>query len=411
MKDKIPSKKNEFETSVPFKKQLPKIISVIFLSAVVAYMLNMYQPEVEKKIVKDELPFVEYIVAKTQSMSIPVMSQGSVSAKTVIKLVAEVSGQVKHMAKLKFNGGFFKKGDLLLRIDDTEYQLKIAKAKAQVAAAKQQLVRVETEAGQAKYDLKQIGRDPSKSSSYALREPQLAEAKANFQAAKADLKIAQLQIQRTKIKAPFDGRVVSKLVDITQFVSVGTLLANIYSTESVIVRLPLRLNQAELLGLRLGDNQVQINAVKINLSSASAKDIYHWPAILSHIEGEIDLRNRLVYLVAEVKAPYAQNKKFINRSPLTPGMFVKAQLSGVKREVIKLPRLVLRQGGSVWLIDDESKLTIKKIDILYKDEKFIYVDSGLNDEDKIITSLIDYPLNGMSLTSSLKSKAQSMDIQ
>jgi len=411
MKDNMPSKKTEFESSIPFKKQLPKIISIIFLSAVVAYMLNIYQPEVEKKTVKDDFPFVEYVTADIQAISIPVMSQGSVKPKTLIKLVAEVSGQVKHMAKLKFNGGFFKKGDLLLRIDDTEYQLKIAKAKAQVAAAKQQLVRVETEAGQAKYDLKKIGRDPSKSSAYALREPQLAEAQANLQAAQADLKIAKLQIQRTRIKAPFNGRVVSKLVDITQFVSVGTLLANIYSTESVIVRLPLRLNQADLLGLRLGDNQVQINAVKINLSSASAQNAYLWPAILSHIEGEIDVRNRLVYLVAEVDAPYAQDKKFLNRPPLTPGMFVKAELSGVERKVIKLPRSVLRQGGHVWTIDDKDKLTIKKIDVLYKDEKFIYVDSGLNNGDKVITSLIDYPLNGMRLVSSSQSEVLPVGIQ
>ncbi len=409
MKNNHSSKKPDLLSDAPIKKQIMSASLVVLVAIVIIYFLNAYQPETEKKIAKKNIPFVEYVTAHVEPISIPVMSQGSVKAKIAIKLIAEVSGQIKKMEKLKFNGGFFKKGNLLLSIDNTEYQLKITKAKAQIAAAKQQLVRAETESEQAKYDLKQIGRDPSKSSSFALREPQLTEAQANLQAAEADLKIAKLQIQRTRIRAPFNGRVVNKLVDVSQFVSMGTLLANIYSTDSVIVRLPLRLNQANLLGLsRLGNSKAQMKAIKISLSSVSAGDIYYWPAVLSHIEGEIDVHNRLVYLVAKVKSPYAQYKKFSNRPPLTPGMFVKAELLGIKRKVIKLSRSVFQQGSHVWLIDQDNKLRIKQVDILYKDEKFIYITEGLNDGDRVIVSTIDYPLNGMKLTPQLTNGALPM---
>ncbi len=400
----LPPQELAAESAAPTKKQLPRVLFILVIAIAIAVILNAYKPVAEKKVVKEELPFAEYVVAELKTLSIPVFSQGSIKAKTNIKLVAEVSGRVTHMAKIKRNGGFFKKGELLLSLDDTDYQLRMTKAKAQVAAAKQQLIRVETEAGQAKYDLKQIGRDPSKSSSYALREPQLAEARANLQAAQADFKIAKLQMQRTQIKAPFDGRVISKQVDIGQYVSTGTLLADIYSTESVVVRLPLRMNQAELLGLKLRNDQLQIHAIKINLSSSSiSSKTYWWSAILSHVEGEVDIRNRLIYLVAEINSPYSSDSQFLNRPPLTPGMFVKAELNGIEKNSIQLPRSVLRSGGRIWVIDENSQLQIKTIELLAKDQKYIYVKSGLNHGDKVITSSIDYPLNGMQVSPIIES--------
>jgi len=326
--DKDTVQNNKLETSLPARKQWPVVIAILMLAVVVAFVLNFFKPEAEKKAFKEEFPLAEFVVARSELIAIPVVSQGSIKAKTYIKLVAEVSGRISQMAKLRFNGGFFKKGQLLLSIDDADYRLAMVRAEAQVAAAKQQLIRVQTEAGQARYDLKQIGRDPSKSTSYALREPQLAEAQANLQAAQAELEIAGLQMQRTRVLAPFDGRVMNKQVDVGQYVSTGTLLADIYSTEMVTVRLPLSLHQTELLGIQLTNNQQRVNSVKIKLIAESASGNYQWLASMSHTEGEMDERNRLVYLVAEVDSPFAMQQiteKNITQNspkkpPLTPGM-------------------------------------------------------------------------------------------
>ncbi|MCW9048269.1 MAG: efflux RND transporter periplasmic adaptor subunit [Gammaproteobacteria bacterium] len=393
------------------KTQWP-IVLVIFIVAIgISFALYVFKPVAEKKISKEEYPLAEYVVANIKSVAVPVFSQGSVTAKTYIKLVAQVNGRITHMAKLKINGGFFKKGDLLLSIDDTDYRLAMSRAKAIVAAAQQQLVRVETEAGQARYDLQQIGRDPSKSTSYALREPQLAEAKANLQAAQADLEIARLQMLRTNVTAPFDGRVVNKQVDIDQFVSSGTLLADIYSTESVIVRLPLSLQKTKLLGIKLRNNEHLVNDMKINLISESASKKYQWKASLSHTEGELDARNRLLYLVAEVESPYEEDDLFADRPPLTPGMFVKAELTGLDKEIIKLPRKALRYGGQIWLLDELNQLQKRQVEILSKDRKYVYIKSGIQQGDKIIINAIDYPLPGMKLSPQLISSVnQSEDI-
>ncbi len=392
----------EFNTvmNVSSKRQWPVVVAILMSALFIAFLLTAFKPQAEKKAIKSSPPQAEYIVAHSQLMAVPVVSQGSVKAKTRIKLVAEVSGRITQMAKLKFNGGFFKNDELLLSIDDTDYRLAMSRAKAQVAAAQQQLVKVEIEAGQAEYDLQQIGRDPSKSSAYALRKPQLAEARASLQAAQADLQIARLKMQRTRVVAPFAGRVASKQVDIGQYVSAGTLLADIYSTETVTVRLPLSLQQTELLGIKLRQNKNPAEAVSIRLFSEYAEKKYQWNAVFSHTEGELDLRNRLVYLVADVNEPYASDSQFPNRPPLTPGMFVKAELRGQKKTLFKLPRSVLRFNNHVWLVDAQNKLKIMPVTVLTKDRDSVYINRGLQQGDRVIVNAIDFPLNDMLLSAS-----------
>lgn len=397
MNDKKQAQERVTDTSYSPKRQWPIVVVIFMVAFSIAFALYFFKPQADKKVSKEEYPLAEYVVASKKPVAIPVVSQGSIKAKTYIKLVAQVNGRITHVAKLKINGGFFKKDDLLLSIDDTDYRLAMSRAKAKVAAAKQQLIRVETEAGQAKFDLQQIGRDPSKSTSYALREPQLAEANANLQAAQADLEIARLQMQRTNVTAPFDGRVISKQVDIGQFVSSGTLLADIYSTEKVIVRLPLSLQKTELLGIKLRNNEHLVNDMEIKLISEYASKKYQWQAKLSHTEGELDARNRLVYLVAEVDSPYDKVELFADRPPLTPGMFVKAELTGLDIEIIKLPRTALRYGGKIWLIDELDQLQKREVEILSKDRESVYIKSGLQPGDRVIINAIDYPLQGMKL--------------
>lgn len=383
-------------STVALKKQWIIVGGILMVAIFIATLLFVFKPKAEKIAVKDVPPLAEFVLASYQNIAIPVASQGNINAKTNIKLVAEVSGRVTQMAQLKLNGGFFKKNEPLLSIDDIDYRLAITKARALVSSAEQQLARVKTEAEQARFDLKQIGRDPSSSTAYALRKPHLAEAEANLQAAKADLEIAELQLRRTQVNAPFDGRVVKKQVDIGQYVTPGTLLADIYSTETVETRLPVSLKEIELLGLGLRNEQSQINAIKVVLTSEYSGHSFKWDAKLSHTEGELDARNRLVYVVVEIDDPYRKDETDPDRPPLTPGMFVKAKLIGVPRKnVIVLSREALRHGGEVWLVDAEEKLQSRKVELYSKDRLFIYIKSGLKNNDRVIINAINFPVNGM----------------
>ena len=127
------------------RPQLFVFLLIIGLGVIITTLLILFKPKAEKKEIHEAPPEVQLVVARPASLKIPVTSQGTVAAKTQIKLVAEVAGKVKEMAALKDSGGFFKQNELLLRIDSRDYDLAIVKAEAQVAAAQQSLARVEAE--------------------------------------------------------------------------------------------------------------------------------------------------------------------------------------------------------------------------------------------------------------------------
>ena len=261
------------------------------------------------------------------------------------------------------------------------------------------LARTEAEADQARYDLKRIGRSESSSTDYALRVPHLKEAKANLKAAQADLSIARLQLKRTQVVAPFDGRVISKQVDVGQYVSPGMSVAEIYSTEMAEVRLPLTQSQVSLINIpSMYLQSEQSEASEVSLSTNFAGKDWSWLGKVVRTEGIIDAKNRLVYVVVEIN--HQQNDTINSQRPaLTAGMFVKAEIKGKQiNNIFVLPRRVLRYGQEIWLADENDQLIKQPVNVLYKDNQFVYINKGLQAKQRVITSALDYPVQGMKLS-------------
>ncbi|MCW9012245.1 MAG: efflux RND transporter periplasmic adaptor subunit [Gammaproteobacteria bacterium] len=375
-------------------------ITIIVIGVIITTLLVLYKPTAKRKVVDERPPEVSFITARPTVFRIPVQSQGMVEAKTKIKLVAEVAGKVSEVFSLQNSGGFFKQGELLLQIDARDYELAIVKAKAQVAAAQQLLARAEAEAEQARFDLKKIGRSESNARAYALREPHLKEARANLEAAQADLSIVELQKKRTAIQAPFDGRAISKQVDVGQYVAPGSVLAEIYSIDAVEIRLPLSQSQLSLIDVPLEyeNESLEKPDIKVLLTANFAGETWSWEGVLLRTEGLIDASNQMLYGVVEVDRPYQRSIKYPQRPPLTPGLFVKARIEGKQfSKIYILPRSALRYGRELWLLDDEERLQKRKINVLHKDEQYIYVMQDLNPAEKVIVSALDIAVQGMQL--------------
>ena len=227
------------------KLLLPVII--VFVGVVIAWLLLANSPKAQREATVSLPPLVKFIEAQPQDVRIPVFTQGTVKPRTSINLSAEVKGRIIEVSSVFSNGSFFKKGDLLLRINPSDYQLAITKAEALVASAKQQLARAEAEYKQKLEEYKGVSR--ARISDYALRKPQYEEAKAKLKSAGADLDLARVKLARCNIKAPFDGRMVGKKADVGQYVSPGLIVAEIYSTAVAEVRLPVSQAQINLLDL------------------------------------------------------------------------------------------------------------------------------------------------------------------
>ena len=383
------------------KTQAYVFFAILSIGLLITALLVVFKPTAERKPVDDKPPEVTVVKARPTTLRIPVISQGTVKAKIQIKLVAEVAGKIAEISALENSGGYFEKDELLLRIDDSDYQLAIVKARAQVAAASQSLARVEAEAEQARFDLQKMGRIESKTRAYALREPHLKEARAMLKAAQADLSMAELQKRRTSIKAPFNGRVINKLVDVGQYVTPGSVLAEIYAVDSVEIRLPLSQSQLSLIDIPIEyeNEPSQATGSGVLLTAEFAGKKWNWPGLLVRTEGLIDASNKLLYAVVEVDRPYQRSQQFPDRPPLTPGLFVRARIEGKQMlDVFVLPRSALRYGQELWLLNEENLLEKRSVNVLFKDEQFIYLHGSLRPGEKVITSSLDVAVSGMELS-------------
>jgi len=377
------------------------VVAVLLLGVLIASLLVIFKPQAERKSVDIKSPHVDVMEAKSKWQAISVSSQGRVTAARRIDLSAEVNGRIIKLADNFRDGAYFQKGDVLLKVDPREYQLAVVRAEAQVAAAEQNLIRVEAEAAQAKKDLSRLSVvSKNKISRYALREPQLKEAQAKLKAARADLALAQLKLEKTSIRAPFSGRVIKKKVSLGQYVVAATQLAEFYDDLLLQVKLPVRLQQ---LGLLFGkDNPQEIsatNGLTIALKLAVSGSTGIWKASVQQLDSVIDKDNQLINLLAEIK----QNRGHAESMVLLPGAFVQAEISSaVQQHVFILPRQVLRSNNELWLLNNNNQLNKVHVDVVYKSEANVFVSAGITDGQKIITSSIDSPIEGMKLEGSME---------
>lgn len=368
------------------KKYLLPIL-ILIAGALGTYALVQAKKPAEKRAIVTKPLAVKVITVEPQTVQYHVNSQGRIRAKTEATLVAEVSGTVKYIHSDFVVGGNFKKDEILITLDSRDYDLAVIRAQAQVAAAEQLFSRTSAEAQQAKFDWEKLGKKGSPTP-LVLKKPQLAEALARLKGAKADFEIARLSRQRVDIRAPFDGRIKTKLVDIGHFVRIAEPVADVYSTPATQVRLPLHDEQLRFLPAGILDGEL----AEVTLAAEFAGESLSWQATISRSEGLIDTRTRLVTLVAELKP----------LSPTQPhpqiGQFVKASILGrTVSNVFVIPTTALREKNEVLLADPDNKLRIQSVDVLRKESNRVIISSGLSQGQRVITSPLEIVIDAMQL--------------
>ena len=286
-----------------FKYILP--LGLIGISIVaVAIMVSIAKgKQPERKDTANQAIRVDAIPAKIISLNFSVFSQGPVMPRTETTLVAEVAGQIVSVSSNFISGGFFREGEVLLQIDPSDYQTALLRAQAALAARKAQLADQQARSDQALKDWTNLGRegDPS---DLTLRIPQLAEAKAGVQAAEAELQEAERDLQRTRIKVPYDGLVRNKKVDVGQYVTPGTPLGVTFAIDTAEIRLPLSNSDLAYLDLPSATRLDKAHRVPVKLSADGARTSGEWQSEIVRTEGVVDVSSRVLYAVAEVVDPY-----------------------------------------------------------------------------------------------------------
>jgi len=368
-------------------------VLVLALGAGVFATLHWAKPEPEKK---EELPrplsvFVEPV--QQRNIALTVETSGEVRAKTEVDIVAQISGRVISVSPEFTEGGKVFPGLALITIEDTDYRFAVLQAEAIVAGAEVGVQQAQAAANVARKQL----RNTVNASDLALNKPQLAQANATIKAAKADLAQAQLNLTRTRISLPFTGRIISTSVNIGQYVTTGTRLGRAFATDIVEIRVALNDAQLASLDLPIGYVAPENGGLEVNISATVAGREQFWQGRLTRLDASIERETRMLYGIAEVLSPYDRNISQ-HGMPLAVGLYVKALIQG--REISNayvIPRDALRAGNQVYVINDRGRLEVRKVQVTHSSVREAIIASGLSSNERVITSSIRNPIQGMAL--------------
>ena len=218
---------------MPLVSQKGKITLIVLLVGVcLIAALALLKPKAERAPLKPRPPLpVDVLIANPSAIKMTVNSQGTVAPKREINLVSQVSGRVVSVADSYANGSFFASDEQLVQIEPADYDFSVTRARAQEARAEEQVAVEQGRSRQAKREWRELV--DNRANQLFLRQPQLNSAQEALESARADVEKAKLDLARTSISAPFAGRIRQTHVNIGQYVTPGTKIAQVYSTDVV----------------------------------------------------------------------------------------------------------------------------------------------------------------------------------
>lgn len=363
------------------KRYLGPVV-VVALGMVLAIGIVWTGPEVEVRQADDRVPVVETMRARAETRRMTVAAHGAVVPKTESNLVAEVSGRVVAVAPAMVSGGFFEKGDVLVEIERLDYEAALEQTHANLASAESELDNAE-KAYERRRELTES--DSISQAQHDEAQNRLALARASLRAATAQVARAERDLARTRLVAPYDGRVRSERVDAGQFVNRGEAIAALYSIDFAEVRLPVRDEELAFLPLSIGRAVADADApTPVILRAPFAGKDRTWLANVVRTEGELDAQTRMVNLIAQVKAPYDQGD---DAPPLTVGLFVEAEIIGTEFEdVVRVPRSAVMEGDRVRIVTADNRLEFRSVDVLRRTGDTIFLNGGVRDGESICLS-------------------------
>lgn len=382
-------------------KQILRALLPLVILAVcgwVGWWLLTHKPEMPTMETKPVLVTVEGMTLKKTSFPVRVASQGVVQPRTRSTLLPEVAGMIVEVSPSFRPGGFFEKGEVLVKLDPVDYETAVTVAKAAVALAKVTLAEEEAKAEQALENWKALGRQGSPGE-LVSRAPQVARAKADLSAAEARVVKAGRDSQRTIIRAPYAGQVLEQSADVGQYVTPGTTLGRIFATDFVEVRLPLpeRESQHVQLPERYQDVSDATPAAKVRLRTTAAGKSVTWEGRLVRVESALDAETRQTTAVAQIDTPFV--KRADNAPPLKIGQFVEAEIEGEPLEdVFIISRAAVRAGDEIILITPQKTLKRMNVEPIFGTDKHIVVSANSakapKEGDVLCTTPIPFPADG-----------------
>ncbi|MDY0191218.1 MAG: efflux RND transporter periplasmic adaptor subunit [Desulfuromonas sp.] len=385
--------------SVPLRILL--VLLIIALGVSVAVFLKKSAPKAQKQAPVKRAYLVQTQMALASQAQVSITCFGQVVPARSVNLQSQVSGQVIAMNPHFDVGARLASGSELVQIEPRDYQLAVASQQAAVekAAAALEIEMGQQDIAQQEWQIYQSSTNSattatdSAPSPLALRQPYLQQAQAELLASKAALEQAQLSLQRTTISAPFDCLVLSKSVDIGTQLSSQTTLASVVATDEFWVEVSVALDQLPWLALPDINSSTGAPA-HITLQG---RELQRTGQVI-RLLGDLASGSRMARLLVAIPDPFDLKRPLDQRQPLLLGEYVEVTLLGQQlNNIINLPRSALHNGNQVWIASSDNTLSVRPVNIVWKDRQRVFIDEGIKPGEAIITSDLATAVDGMAV--------------
>ncbi len=426
--NKIAKKRMQEADGMGFFSRSMRVIIVLVIAIIIAAVLYVTKAKPEKIVREEAIPLAEVIIAEPSSITMKVEAFGTVKPRKSVKITAEVPGRIEYINPLFVEGGFLKKGELLLGIDSRSYKLNrdasivnIKQAKADIARLEQEIVNYKTDIILAQRNLTlstaEFNRMTKLSKgNYAtknqLDRAEMAYLQATMQVqninnrlsltdsimdqkqgvlkmARVDLEKTNLALEKTDIRAGFGGYVMDKFVEEGEYVNTGQPLGHIYLKSELDVDVSIPLKKMKWLEHSMGNGSMPL--VDLKIAGPAGDDASLWHGKVVRAKANIDEKTRTLPMTIEIDNMEDSQKSIYK---LRPGTFVKCSINGETFEnIFVLPRYLLQQNTLFIVVS--GKLQKKEVKVLRKFEEKVYVQSGLKKGDQILSTPIPGAIQGM----------------
>ena len=375
-------------------------ILIVISGLIIGSLILFTGPSLEPRAPPENKPLIRTITAKSESIRLSSTAFGTVSPRSENELIPEVSGSIVFMSPSLVSGGFFKKDDLLFSIEPLDYEVALEQSSAALKSAESEL-----ENAQRNHD-RQINLAKKQSISESRKEEavnRLRFAESAHREANARVSLAKKNLERTKIRAPYDGRVRNEKIDLGQFVNRGQSIASIYAIDSAEIRLPVHDKELAFLDLSLFETAKSKDDAVI-LKATFAGEQHTWSARIARTEGELDSRTRMINVIAEIDSPYSSKD---SRPPLTIGLFVEAEILGrFIKDAVVIPQSAIQDRNLVYTVNEKNRLEFRKVKILRMINDQAVITGGLKTGDTVCISALRNAEPGMEVRTSTKLEEQ-----
>jgi len=409
-----------------------RVLVVLSAALVIAATLVILRPKAERQVPVEKGRLVEVFPAEAENVPMIIESFGTVMPRESLKLVAQVHGTIAEINPAFKEGNFIEKGTKLIQIDPRTYELEVERRKVQIKQSEaelkrlnQEVVNLNTRVKIAKSDVilakneylrlktlvernvvAQSQLDKTEQAYLASQErlqalenqmaligPQREQLVAARDMSEVMYQQAKLDLERSRIEAPFDSWVLEKSVEVGQHVNVGQQLGSIFRSGEMDIEVNIPAKDFIWLPADMGAT----TPIAADVIFKNSGDDHVWRGRVARVKGKMDERTRTLPVVIEVDDADVAGQKTAGFR-LRPGMFVTVMVKGIEiRDAFILPRHVVYPGDIVYIVAD-NQLKIKPISVLRSYKDSVIIDEGLSEGDQIIKTPLSGVVDGMSVS-------------